>query len=98
MCLGIPGRLVETFERHGTRFGNIDFDGITKEVCLEYLPDLEIGEYAIVHVGFAISQLDEEEAKESLELMRGLGVLTEELDPAEAERRAAVEAGVEPTG
>lgn len=93
MCLGIPGRLVERFEKHGARFGLIDFDGITKEVCLEYLPELQIGEYCIVHVGFAISQLDEKEAMESLELMRSLGVLAEELDPAEAERLAALQGG-----
>lgn len=90
MCLGIPGRLTEKFEKHGARFGSIDFDGITKEVCLEYLPELEIGDYAIVHVGFAISQLDEQEARESLDLMRSLGILAEELDPAEAERLAAL--------
>lgn len=92
MCLGIPGRLVEKFEKHGARFGKIDFDGITKDVCLEYLPELEIGEYTIVHVGFAISQLDEKEAQETLDLMRSLGVLAEELDPVEAERLAALHA------
>ena len=96
MCLGIPGRLIEKFEKHGARFGKVDFDGITKDVCLEYLPELELGEYCIVHVGFAISQLDEKEAMESLELMRSLGVLAEELDPKEAERLAAFQAGESP--
>ena len=96
MCLGIPGKLVETYEKHGAHLGKVDFDGILKEVCLEYLPDLEIGAYTIVHVGFAITELDEKEALESLELMRSLGVLSEELDPEEAERIAAFQAGQEP--
>jgi hydrogenase expression/formation protein HypC len=94
MCLGIPGNVVERYERDGARFGKVDFDGILKEVCMEYLPDLPIGAYTIVHVGFAISELDEQEALESLALMRSLGVLTEELDPAEAERIAAFQAGL----
>lgn len=96
MCLGIPGKLVETYEKHGALFGKVDFDGIQKEVCMAYLPELPIGAYTIVHVGFAIAQLDEREALESLELMRSLGVLTEELDPLEAERLAAFKAGREP--
>jgi hydrogenase expression/formation protein HypC len=94
MCLGIPGKVVERYERDGARFGKVDFDGILKEVCMEYLPDLPIGAYTIVHVGFAIAELDEQEALESLALMRSLGVLTEELDPAEAERIAAFQAGL----
>lgn len=94
MCLGIPGRVVEVLDEDGTRMARMDFDGIVKDVCLAYLPDLVAGEYAIVHVGFAISQIDEASAQESLELMRAQGVLEEELDPlaAEAAARAAGEA------
>jgi hydrogenase expression/formation protein HypC len=59
--------------------GKIDFDGIKKEVCLEYLPEIEVGDYAIVHVGFAIQRLDEESALETLRIFREMGVLGEEL-------------------
>ena len=59
--------------------GKMDFDGITKNICLAYIPDIEIGEYAIVHVGFAIERLDEKSALETLELFRNMGFLEEEL-------------------
>lgn len=79
MCLGIPGKILEIYEQHGTRMGKVDFDGIQKEVCLAYLPELQVGDYTIVHVGFAITQLDEESAKETLALFHEMGVLGEEL-------------------
>lgn len=93
MCLGIPGRVVELFDRAGARMGRVDFDGIVKDVCLEYVPDIEVGDYTIVHVGFAITRLDEASATETLELMRSMGVLEPELDPETAERNAADGAG-----
>lgn len=73
MCLGIPGRVQEIFERDGLRMATVDFGGVRKEVCLEYLPELQVGEYAIVHVGFAITRLDEQSARESLRLFAELG-------------------------
>ncbi|MCK6624313.1 MAG: HypC/HybG/HupF family hydrogenase formation chaperone [Anaerolineae bacterium] len=79
MCLGIPGKILEIYEQHGARMGKVDFDGIQKEVCLAYLPELEVGDYTIVHVGFAITKLDEESAKETLALFHEMGVLDEEL-------------------
>ena len=79
MCLGIPGKVTEIYEANGTRMGKLDFGGVAKEVCLAYLPDIQIGDYAIVHVGFAITQLDEQSAQESLALFREMGVLAEEL-------------------
>jgi hydrogenase expression/formation protein HypC len=79
MCLGIPGKVMEIYEQHGTRMGKVDFDGIQKEVCLAYLPELEVGDYTIVHVGFAITRLDEESAKETLALFQEMGRLEEEL-------------------
>ncbi len=84
MCLGIPGKILEIYEQHGTRMGKVDFDGIQKEVCLAYLPELQVGDYTIVHVGFAITQLDEESAKETLALFHEIGVLGEELAAEEA--------------
>ncbi|MGI9018473.1 MAG: HypC/HybG/HupF family hydrogenase formation chaperone [Euzebya sp.] len=88
MCLGIPGRIVEIHPDDDARMARMDFDGIVEDVCLEYLPQLDVGDYAIVHVGFAITQLDEASAQESLELMKKQGVLEEELNPAAAERAA----------
>ncbi len=79
MCLGIPGKILEIYEQHGVRMGKVDFDGIQKEVCLAYLPELQVGDYTIVHVGFAITQLDEESAKETLTLFHQMGRLEEEL-------------------
>ena len=79
MCLGIPGKVTEIYEANGTRMGKLDFGGVAKEVCLAYLPDIQIGDYAIVHVGFAITQLDEQSAQESLALFREMGMLEEEL-------------------
>jgi hydrogenase expression/formation protein HypC len=79
MCLGIPGKIVETYHAHGARMAKVDFGGIQKEVCLAYVPQVEIGDYTIVHVGFAITKLDEESAQKSLALFRELGVLAEEL-------------------
>ncbi len=79
MCLGIPGKVTEIYELHGTRMGKVDFDGIQKEVCLAYLPEIQVGDYTIIHVGFAITQLDEESAKETLALFHEMGRLEEEL-------------------
>ena len=79
MCLAVPGRIVETRDERGTKMATIDFDGIRKDICLAYLPDIEVGDYAIVHVGFAISKIDEASALETLEMFRELGVLDEEL-------------------
>lgn len=80
MCLGIPGRVVEVYGSDPV-MGRVDFDGIVKEVCLAYLPEIEVGDYTIVHVGFAIQQLDEASAQETLALFRSIGVLEPELRP-----------------
>jgi hydrogenase expression/formation protein HypC len=62
MCLAIPGKLIEIFEEAGMKMGRIDYNGALNKACLEYVPEIEIGQYTIVHAGFAISILDEEEA------------------------------------
>jgi hydrogenase expression/formation protein HypC len=80
MCLGIPGKVIEVYDQSGTKMAKVDFGGITKEVCVAYVPEIEVGEYAIVHVGFAISKLDEKAALETLSLFEQMGVLAEELD------------------
>lgn len=79
MCLAVPGRVEQIFEDHGTRMGRVNFGGVVKEVCLAYLPDIEIGDYTIVHVGFAISKLDETSAIKTLQTFQELGLLEEEL-------------------
>jgi hydrogenase expression/formation protein HypC len=79
MCLAIPGRVEEIYEVGPARMGKVNFGGIVKEVCLAYLPDIQIGDYTVVHVGFAISKLDEATAKETLDNFRAMGLLEEEL-------------------
>lgn len=78
MCLGIPGKIIDLFEKHGAKMGRVDFGGVIKEICLEYVPEAVVGQYAIVHVGFAITLLDEDSAQETLDLLRQTGVLDEE--------------------
>ncbi len=91
MCLAVPGRVTEIEERDGTRMAKVDFGGVLKDVCLAYLPDIEVGDYTIVHVGFAIQRLDEESALETLQTFNELGLLEEEF--GDAWGRAAEEAG-----
>jgi hydrogenase expression/formation protein HypC len=79
MCLGIPGKITETYEENGLKMGKVDFGGVVKNVCLEYIPDSKIGDYTVVHVGFGISKLNEEEAMETLSYLKQIGALGEEL-------------------
>ena len=81
MCLAVPGQVEKIFEDNGTRMGKVNFGGVVKTVCLAYLPDIRVGDYTIVHVGFAITRLDEQSAQETLDLIRQLDVLETELDP-----------------
>ncbi len=80
MCLGVPGRIDEIWEADGTRMATVDFGGVRKEVCLAYVPDVVVGDYTIVHVGFALTKLDEKSALETLELFRSVGLLDDELN------------------
>ncbi len=64
MCLGIPGKIVEVYEQDDLPMGKVEFGGIVKETCLAYTPEAKVGDYVIVHVGFAISRVDEAEARE----------------------------------
>lgn len=79
MCLAIPGKILSSVERDGVRSGRIQFGGITREACLDFVPEAAIGDYVIVHVGFAISKVDREEAERSYELLESLGLLQAEL-------------------
>jgi hydrogenase expression/formation protein HypC len=90
MCLAIPGRVEEVFTEGGLRLGRVNFGGVVKRVCLDCVPEVQVGDYAIVHVGFAIAKVDEETAKKTLADFRDLGVLeTEFLSEEEAFARAA---------
>jgi len=78
MCLGIPGQLIEVFQRDNLRMGRVQFGGIVKEACLEYTPEAQVGDYVIVHVGFAISRIDEAEAREIFSYLEQIAAI----DPA----------------
>jgi hydrogenase expression/formation protein HypC len=80
MCLAIPGKVEQIFEQNGTRMGKVNFGGIVKDVCLAYLPEIAVGDYTIVHVGFAISRIDEASAQETLKTFHEMGLLEKELD------------------
>ena len=78
MCLGVPGKVVRKRENElGMMMGTVNFGGVKKEVCLAYCPEVEVGEYVIVHVGFAISRVDEEEARQVFKLLEKMGDLAE---------------------
>ena len=78
MCLAVPGRIIRLDERDGTLMSEVDFGGVKKDVCLQYIPDAAVGDYVMVHVGFAIQRLDEESALRTLQEFEHLGVLKEE--------------------
>lgn len=79
MCLAVPGRVVSVASRDGTLMADVDFGGVRKDVCLQYIPDARVGEYVVVHVGFAIQRLDEDSARQTLATFAQLGILEEEL-------------------
>jgi hydrogenase expression/formation protein HypC len=79
MCLGVPGKIVETYEKGGLQMAKVDFGGVFREACLSYVPEAKIGEYCIIHVGFAISILSESEAQETLELLKQIGSFEDEI-------------------
>ncbi|MET7481686.1 HypC/HybG/HupF family hydrogenase formation chaperone [Streptomyces sp. NPDC005538] len=72
MCLGIPGRIVEIHDDAGLRMATVDFGGVRREVCLSCTPDAGVGSYVVVHVGFAITRVDEVEARRTLEVLRAM--------------------------
>jgi len=93
MCLAVPGRVLSIAEVDGTLMAEVDFGGVHKNVCLQYIPDATIGEYVVVHVGFAIQRLDEKSAQETLANFERLGILDEEF--GDGFTRAAEQAGAD---
>jgi hydrogenase expression/formation protein HypC len=81
MCLGVPGKIVEKYEKGGLQMAKVDFGGVFREACLAYVPEANVGEYCIIHVGFAISLLSESEANETLNLLKQIGTFEEEIGP-----------------
>jgi hydrogenase expression/formation protein HypC len=77
VCLGIPGRVVETFHEHGILMGKVDFGGVSKRVCLDHVQDVVPGEYVLVHVGFALARIDEVEARRVFDFLDGMEQLGE---------------------
>ena len=93
MCLAVPGRILSIAEVDGTVMAEVDFGGVRKNVCLQYIPDAQVGEYVVVHVGFAIQRLDEASALETLANFERMGILEEEF--GDGFTQAARQAGVE---
>lgn len=79
MCLGVPGKIVEIYQANGLAMAKIDFGGVTREACLQYIPEAKIGDYTLIHVGFALNLISEEEAQETLTMLRQISDLGSEL-------------------
>lgn len=92
MCLAIPGKVIETFAKNGMRMGRVQFGGIAREACLEYVPETQPGDYVLVHVGFAISRVNEEEARRTYQALMELNQLSE-LDVPEIPETAVANSG-----
>ncbi len=78
MCLGIPGKIITIYENHGTKMAKIDFGGVSREVCIEVIPEAKPGDWTIVHAGFALNLLSEDEAQETLDILQEMAELAEE--------------------
>jgi hydrogenase expression/formation protein HypC len=82
MCLGVPGKVIDTFREHDVLMGKVDFGGARRSVCLEHVPEVVPGDYVLVHVGFALSRMDEVEARRVFALLAELGTLDELAEPS----------------
>jgi len=83
MCLAIPGKILESAEQNGLRIGRVQFGGITRQISLDFVPEAQVGDYVMVHVGFAISRVDSDEAERTYRLLEEMGALEAELPPPE---------------
>jgi hydrogenase expression/formation protein HypC len=79
MCLGIPAKITELYEKNGLQMARVDFGGVERETCLAYVPEAKVGDYCIIHVGFALNLISEEEAKETMELLQQIADIDAEL-------------------
>lgn len=69
MCLAVPGKILEIYQANGLLMGKVDFGGVVREACLAYVPEAKVGDYTIIHVGFALNLIDENEARATLDLL-----------------------------
>jgi hydrogenase expression/formation protein HypC len=92
MCLGIPGRVTETYREHDVLMGRVAFGGVFKRVCLEHVPETRPGDYVLVHVGFALQRIDEAEANRVFEFLESMNQLDELQAPSAGEPGAGTEA------
>ena len=81
MCLAVPGKVVETYHEHDVLMGKVDFGGVSRRVCLEHVPEVRPDEYVLVHVGFALSRIDEDEARRVFEFLEQMDQLDELEEP-----------------
>jgi hydrogenase expression/formation protein HypC len=79
MCLGVPGKIIEIYDQGGLKMGKVDFGGVVRETCLAYVPEAKVGDYTLIHVGFALNLIDEEEALETLDLLKQIGEFEKEI-------------------
>lgn len=91
MCLGVPGKIVEIYNDKGLRMCKVDFGGVVREACIETLPEAQVGDYTIIHAGFAINLLSQEEAQSTLDALRELSMLEEGLESDSVYPSAPVE-------
>ena len=82
MCLGVPAKIVEMYKKDELQMARVDFGGVTREACLAYVPEAKVGDYCLVHVGFALNLISEEEARETMELLKEVADLSSEIDVA----------------
>lgn len=85
MCLAVPGCIESIFQQHDVPMAKVNFGGVLKEVCLVYLPEAKVGDYCLVHVGFAISRIDQQSATETLRTFEEMGILEDELQQIQGE-------------
>ncbi len=82
MCLGVPGKIVDIYDSNGLKMAKVDFGGgVLRETCLEYIPEAKVGDYTVIHVGFALNLLSEQEAMDTLELLRQVANIEDEIGP-----------------
>jgi len=98
MCLAVPGKIVETKEENGSRLGRVQFGGITRQVQLDFVPEAGIGDYVIVHVGFALSKVNAEEAERTYRLLEEMGMLDDELGVGRESGTGGPESGSSDSG
>ncbi len=79
MCLAVPAKIIEIFEHNGLKMARVDFGGVSREACLDYVPEARVGDYCIIHVGFAISLLSEEEAEKTLAMLKDISSIDDEI-------------------